>query len=86
MVAELPTCQNTLQGLAPRMRVTEAAEAVISVRPAWKTQTGGVVLPVQGQLTGEPHRGGPVVDAADQRLADQLVGRAIGGPCPAALL
>jgi hypothetical protein len=36
-VAELPTCQKTLQAWAPLMRLTLLADAVISVEPAWKT-------------------------------------------------
>jgi hypothetical protein len=35
-VAELPTCQNTLQAWAPLIRETVAFEAVIKVDPAWK--------------------------------------------------
>jgi hypothetical protein len=38
-VAELPTCQKTLQGDAPPMRLTRLAEAVVSVEPAWKIKT-----------------------------------------------
>ena len=38
-VAELPTCQKTLQGAAPPMRLTRLAEAVVSVEPAWKMKT-----------------------------------------------
>ena len=38
-VAELPTCQKTLQAWAPLIRLTELAEAVVSVEPAWKTKT-----------------------------------------------
>ena len=38
-MAELPTCQNTLQALAPLMRLTEAPGPVIRVLPAWNTQT-----------------------------------------------
>jgi hypothetical protein len=37
-VAELPTCQKTLQGLAPLIRSTRLADAVIKVEPAWKTK------------------------------------------------
>jgi hypothetical protein len=37
-VAELPTCQYTLQGLTPT-RTTELAEAVMRVLPAWNTKT-----------------------------------------------
>jgi hypothetical protein len=38
-VAELPTCQKTLHGLAPLMRFTELPVAVMSVEGAWKIQT-----------------------------------------------
>ncbi len=38
-VAELPTCQKTLQGSVPPMRLTRLAEAVVSVEPAWKMKT-----------------------------------------------
>jgi hypothetical protein len=38
-VAELPTCQKTLQDWAPLIRFTELADAVVSVDPAWKTKT-----------------------------------------------
>ena len=38
-VAELPTCQNTLQGFAPLTSRTRLPEAVVSVDPAWKMNT-----------------------------------------------
>ena len=38
-VAELPTCQKTLQAWAPLMRLTVLPEAVMSVEPAWKTNS-----------------------------------------------
>jgi hypothetical protein len=38
-VAELPTCQNTLQAFAPFTRETLLLEAVISVESAWKIHT-----------------------------------------------
>lgn len=38
-VAELPTCQNTLQAWAPLVRMTLLAESVISVEGAWKMKT-----------------------------------------------
>ena len=38
-VAELPTCQKTLQAWAPLIRFTWLADAVVSVEPAWKTKT-----------------------------------------------
>jgi hypothetical protein len=38
-VAELPTCQKTLQGLAPLIRITLESLAVIRVEVIWKIQT-----------------------------------------------
>ena len=38
-VAELPTCQNTLQAWAPLVRMTLLAESVMSVEEAWKMKT-----------------------------------------------
>jgi hypothetical protein len=38
-VAELPTCQKTLQDWAPPMRFTWLLDAVVSVDPAWKMKT-----------------------------------------------
>ena len=38
-VAELPTCQNTLQAWAPLVRMTLLAESVMSVEGAWKMKT-----------------------------------------------
>ena len=38
-VAELPTCQNTLQAWAPSVRMTLLAESVTSVEGAWKMKT-----------------------------------------------
>lgn len=38
-LAELPTCQKTLQGLAPLMRFTELVDPVMSVDGDWKIQT-----------------------------------------------
>jgi hypothetical protein len=45
MVAEVPTCQNTLQGNAPPAKATMAPVAVVRVRPIWKIHTS-VELPV----------------------------------------
>jgi hypothetical protein len=39
IVAELPTCQKTLQDCAPPLRTTLLPVAVVSVEPAWKIQT-----------------------------------------------
>lgn len=38
-VAELPTCQNTLQAWALLVRMMLLAEAVMRVEAAWKTNT-----------------------------------------------
>ena len=38
-VAELPTCQYTLQDWAPLIRLTLLFEAVVSVEPIWNTNT-----------------------------------------------
>jgi hypothetical protein len=38
-VAELPTCQKTLQALAPLITLTLLAEAVIRVEAIWKMKT-----------------------------------------------
>lgn len=38
-VAELPTCQNTLQGEPPLMITTDEALAVVRVLPIWNTHT-----------------------------------------------
>lgn len=38
-VAEVPTCQKTLQGLAPLARTTLESVAVIRVDVIWKIQT-----------------------------------------------
>ena len=38
-VAELPTCQTTLQERAPLMRLTRLPDPVVSEDPAWKTKT-----------------------------------------------
>jgi hypothetical protein len=38
-VAELPTCQKTLQAWAPLTRSMLLAESVVSVEPAWKMKT-----------------------------------------------
>ena len=38
-VAELPTCQNTLQACAPLIRLIALPEAVVSDEPIWKMNT-----------------------------------------------
>lgn len=44
-VAELPTCQNTLQACAPFSSTTVLPDAVISVDPAWKMKTASALPP-----------------------------------------
>jgi hypothetical protein len=39
IVAELPTCQKTLDALAPPDRMTCRPDVVVSVDATWKTQT-----------------------------------------------
>jgi hypothetical protein len=39
-VAEVPRAQNIPQGMAPSMRVTCDAVAVVKVVPIWKTKSG----------------------------------------------
>ena len=56
-VAELPTCQKTLQDWAPLMRLTVLAEAVVSVRRDLEDEDGvRVALGVEGQRAGELER------------------------------
>jgi hypothetical protein len=52
-VAELPTCQNTLQALTPPMRVTLEFDAVMSVLAIWKTKMS-VELPLSVRLPVSP--------------------------------
>ena len=53
-VAELPTCQNTLQAWASPIRTTWLDEPVVSVEPIWKMKTeAGVALCVQVQRSVE---------------------------------
>ena len=44
-VAELVTCQNTLQGRASPMRATVLSGAVIKAEPTWKMNTASGLLP-----------------------------------------
>jgi len=58
MVAEDPTCQNTLQGEAPPAKATLAPVAVVRVLPIWKIHTS-VALPVSVRV--------PVSSADDEK-------------------
>jgi hypothetical protein len=44
-VAELPTCQKTLQACAPFVKLTTLPDAVVSVEPAWNTNTALALPP-----------------------------------------
>ena len=73
-VAELPTCQKTLQASAPLMRSTMLPVAVMSVVAVWKMNTAsGSPSRVEREGSGDPEgaRGG-VVDAGLQRLPAEL--------------
>ena len=52
-VAELPTCQKTLQAEAPFVRRTELAESVTRVEPTWKTNTASA-LPCASRMSAPP--------------------------------
>ena len=53
-VAELPTCQKTLQAWAPSVRMTLLAESVTSVEGAWKMKTAFGSPPRPGSATRRP--------------------------------
>ena len=58
MVAALPICQNTLQGLAPLMKTTLLSVAVVSVDPAWNTHTeSGSLAPSRVSVPVSPSVG-----------------------------
>ena len=58
-VAELPTCQKTLQASAPLMRLTMLADAVVSVLCHLEDEDGiRVVLGVERQRPRDPERTG----------------------------
>lgn len=50
-VAELPTCQKTLQACAPPSRTTDAPDAVVRVEPTWKMKTA-LTSPPAFNVTG----------------------------------
>jgi hypothetical protein len=52
-VAELPTCQKTLQAWAPLTRSMLLAESVVSVEPAWKMKTA-LALPCASSVSEPP--------------------------------
>ena len=78
-VAELPTCQKTLQAWAPLTRFTLLADAVVSVEPAWKMKTA-FALPWASSVSapGQPQRGRGPIDAGRQPLAAEVRGHGAG--------
>ena len=62
IVAELPTCQKTLQAWAPLMRLTTLFEAVVSVLAgAWKIKIElGLFWPLRVRVPVNPSEGAPV--------------------------
>ena len=75
-VAELPTCQNTLQACAPLTSLTRLADAVISVEPAWKTKTAfGSPWASSVSVAGQPERRRGLVDAGRERAPAEVRGR-----------
>ena len=75
-VAELPTCQYTLQAEAPLIRRTELADAVVSVDPISKTNwANGVALGVERHGAGELRGGGEPVGARGEHEAAEVLAR-----------
>ena len=62
-VAELPTCQNTLQACAPLISDTVLAEAVVSVESVWKIHTE-FGLPAPSSTSGPVRLSAPLLGAA----------------------
>jgi len=61
IVADVPTCQKTLQAWAPPVRVTVLDEAVMRLDVAWKIQTElasplSVRLPIRLAVAAPPNR------------------------------
>ncbi|GGR03358.1 hypothetical protein FHS38_000495 [Streptomyces netropsis] len=76
-VAELPTCQNTLQACAPLMRATLLADPVIRVEAIWKMKTAlglpwasSVTVPVRPSDDVDLYT--PVVSVCPVRSPDTL--------------
>jgi len=86
-VAELPTCQNTLQDWAPLIRLTKLPDAVVSAEPAWKTNTAsGSPAPFSVRAPVSPIDEAEFVDAGGQRppaeVSSDGVRRALAGCVP----
>ena len=87
MVAELPTCQKTLQACAPPWSATLLPDAVSRVEPAWKMNTAAgspcasrVTVPVSAMVTR-------AVDTRHERLPTEVVACLVDHRCrPAASL
>ena len=72
-VAELPTCQKTLQACAPPMRLTELLEAVMRVGAGLEDEDRALVpCRVEGHRPGQAHCRSRLVDARGQRLATEV--------------
>jgi hypothetical protein len=86
-VAELPTCQKTLHGEAPLMRLTVLLDAVINVDPAWKMKTA-LGSPCASRVTVPVSPMGPAVlyTPATSVWPPRSGGAAVAGPRPAASL
>jgi len=82
-VAELPTCQNTLQGCAPSMRLTVLFRCGGERGPCLEDEDRvGIALTVEREGAGQGE-GGFFVHARCQRLSTE-VGGLDGERCPAA--
>ncbi|GAA3121106.1 hypothetical protein GCM10020254_80430 [Streptomyces goshikiensis] len=84
-VAELPTCQKTLQACAPLISWTLLPTSMIKVVGIWKMKTElGVVLTVEGDGPGEAQRrrSRAGVHTGRQRLSGE-VGPGVGPSTPA---
>ena len=85
-VAELPTCQNTLHGSAPLIRLTVLSDAVIRVVPAWKMNTAsGLPWASRVRVPVSPSAA-PVYTPASRVWPAEIGGHVAVGVRPAASL
>jgi hypothetical protein len=87
-VAELPTCQNTLQAWAPLVRKTWLAESVTRVEPTWKMKTA-FESPCAFRISAPPTSSDDVAlytPGAIDWPAPMKPGNAVAGVRPAASL
>ena len=79
-VAELPTCQKTLHGVAPLMSTTELADAVVSADADLEDELRvGVALGVERERAGELRGRGVPVGARGQRPVAEVGARQVVG-------